>query len=228
MRRFLILFAIGISLLCGCSGENKGFGNIVGVVTVKDSGIKAVGVTVNLCGTDLYMSTIETTQTDKEGYFEFNNIPSAIYILRAYVDGEGQDTVHPVRISNGKTEKVDFDVDTVPFEQDEESTQWIELPAAGIAVQTKDVGKNTWESINLMCKNSIVGDYTDWRLPDKDELMILYSNKNNIGGFAADKYWSRDSYYTVDFANGTLNGIGGYNKYSYRGRCVRTISSGNN
>ena len=29
-----------------------------------------------------------------------------------------------------------------------------------------------------------------WRLPTKDELNILYENKDKIGGFASNNYWS--------------------------------------
>ena len=28
-----------------------------------------------------------------------------------------------------------------------------------------------------------------WRLPTKDELNILYQNKDKVGGFASDSYW---------------------------------------
>jgi len=34
------------------------------------------------------------------------------------------------------------------------------------------------------------GGYTDWYLPSKDELKILYINRDEIGGFARDYYWS--------------------------------------
>ena len=34
------------------------------------------------------------------------------------------------------------------------------------------------------------GGYTDWFLPSKDELNKLYLNRNTIGGFANNFYWS--------------------------------------
>ena len=33
-----------------------------------------------------------------------------------------------------------------------------------------------------------------WRLPTKEELNILYQNKDKIGGFAYDYYWSSTEY----------------------------------
>ena len=34
----------------------------------------------------------------------------------------------------------------------------------------------------------------DWRLPTKDELNVMYKNKNRIGGFADNYYWSSTEY----------------------------------
>ena len=34
------------------------------------------------------------------------------------------------------------------------------------------------------------GGYTDWYLPSKDELNLLYENKTAIGGFSDNNYWS--------------------------------------
>jgi hypothetical protein len=41
------------------------------------------------------------------------------------------------------------------------------------------------------------GGYTDWFLPSKDELNILYVNKLAIGGFENRRYWSSSEF--VDF-----------------------------
>ena len=121
--------------------------------------------------------------------------------------------------------------------------QWIDLPSAGISVHTKDIGSGDWNSVNAMCENSIVGDKADWRLPTKDELMMLYNEKTYIGGFSGSLlsdnqycYWSStksnttnvDWYYCIDFKDGNMVSIGeltgnSYRKY-YLGRCVRTLN----
>ena len=80
-----------------------------------------------------------------------------------------------------------------------------------------------------MCKNSTLGGYTDWRLPTSDELMVLYTNRDKIGGFKDEIYWSSSIYstrypeyhYTVNFYNGNLKD---YNSGSYRIRAVRTLT----
>ena len=44
----------------------------------------------------------------------------------------------------------------------------------------------TWRDAKIACAKLGNG----WRLPNKDELNILYKNKNDIGGFSDDCYWS--------------------------------------
>jgi hypothetical protein len=41
-----------------------------------------------------------------------------------------------------------------------------------------------------ICGDLVLNGYSDWYLPSKDELAVIYSNKGLIGGFAAAAYWS--------------------------------------
>ncbi|GHT48645.1 hypothetical protein AGMMS49982_00320 [Bacteroidia bacterium] len=101
----------------------------------------------------------------------------------------------------------------------------VSLIAAGLMIQKTDIGTNNWSSINSLCENSIVAGYTDWRLPTKDELATMYSEKNTIGGFTTDWYWTSESYSNASwgqsFSNGTQNLVN--SSSTYRGRCVRTL-----
>ena len=70
-------------------------------------------------------------------------------------------------------------------------------------VYPKDLGRKSWNKANKACAN--LGD--GWRLPTKEELNIIYENKNVVGGFADVNYWSStedDNYYAwnQDFFNG--------------------------
>jgi hypothetical protein len=50
-----------------------------------------------------------------------------------------------------------------------------------------------------ICGDLVLNGYSDWYLPSRDELSMLYSNKAFIGGFAAAYYWS-SSEFNNDFA----------------------------
>lgn len=106
----------------------------------------------------------------------------------------------------------------------------------GIAVQKQDLGKGNWNTVNNMCKASRVGGFSDWRLPTISELAILYTHRNEIGGFTTSYYWSSSPYgtetssHTLDgymshwqvyFSNGT-NYREDYDDQAYV-RAVRTI-----
>lgn len=100
-----------------------------------------------------------------------------------------------------------------------------ELPAAGLMVQTEDRGCVDWASAKLLCENSTVAGYNDWRLPTKEELAALFDNKEQIGGFEEEGYWSSSNYgsyyYYVDFSNGIAQRAFSNNDHYYV-RAVRT------
>lgn len=108
-----------------------------------------------------------------------------------------------------------------------------ELPAAHLMVQLEDLGRVGWSSAYQLCESSIVAGYNDWRLPTKEELMTLYSNREYIGGFNTDPsqgvYWSSslntttNTYYVVHFNMGLL-GQASSNYASFNVRAVRTLN----
>lgn len=50
--------------------------------------------------------------------------------------------------------------------------------------------KYTWDEAKKTCKELKENGYSDWRLPSKDELNHLYTNRSAVGGFAGVSYWS--------------------------------------
>ena len=53
-----------------------------------------------------------------------------------------------------------------------------------------DLGRMNWHEAKIACKK--LG--TEWRLPTKDELNMLYENMEEIGDFASYYYWSSTAY----------------------------------
>lgn len=85
-----------------------------------------------------------------------------------------------------------------------------------------------------LCDNLVIDTYSDWYLPSKDELALMYKNigqgaaapLTNVGIFSAHNYWSSSEYddnfvWHQDFSNGIQNT---YDKYgSYFVRAIRSF-----
>jgi hypothetical protein len=79
-----------------------------------------------------------------------------------------------------------------------------------------------------MCADLQKGGYSDWYLPSKEELSLMYSNLHQagLGGFAADFYWSSSEFYNLNawglFFN---NGNQDYDdkNYCFRVRAARAF-----
>ena len=53
-------------------------------------------------------------------------------------------------------------------------------------VYPEELGQYTWKNAKKVCED--LGD--GWRLPTREELHLMWVNKDSIGSFAADYYWS--------------------------------------
>ena len=90
-------------------------------------------------------------------------------------------------------------------------------------VYPKDLGEHNWEDAKKVCED--LGD--GWRLPTREELHLMWVNRESIGGFAAAYYWSSieyNSYYAWNqyFFNGYQSNIFKY--YTFYVRPVRALS----
>ena len=72
-----------------------------------------------------------------------------------------------------------------------ENPYYIVLPAVGLMVQRADLGYGncSWETAEALCGGSDCAGYTDWRLPTKDEMMVIYNNKKLIGKIISREYY---------------------------------------
>ncbi len=76
---------------------------------------------------------------------------------------------------------------------------------------------NAKDIVSINANHSTAGKlFTDWRVPTKSELSLMYGQKNRIGGFANSQYWSSNdgsSAYTwyYDFST-VATGAGSFSK----------------
>lgn len=103
------------------------------------------------------------------------------------------------------------------------ATATIKLKDCGLEVRTADepVSLNWYDA---KAKGESFGE--GWRMPTKPELDCLYKNKEKIGGFNRDYYWSSErvgdwNVWVQSFSNGRQFGYSGSN--SAKLRVVRTL-----
>ena len=95
-------------------------------------------------------------------------------------------------------------------------------PAMSFEVYPTDLGEMKWDEAKKACAD--LGD--GWRLPTKIELIVMYQNQDELGGFANGYYWSSTESddgdaWKQDFSNGSQFD-GSKNLYLYV-RAVRDI-----
>lgn len=75
-----------------------------------------------------------------------------------------------------------------------------------------------------LCYDLVLGGYSDWYLPSKEELNKIYLNKNLIGGFnSTAHYWSSTEYNSSEAFKQTFSNGYQYNYYKNTDNCVRAI-----
>ncbi len=90
-----------------------------------------------------------------------------------------------------------------------------------------ELGCTTAGTAADICANLTLGGYSDWFLPSKDELNLMYlkigqgntSTSGNVGGFVDNYYWSSTEYdyysaWNQSFTNGSQGYINKYNPYN--------------
>jgi len=111
--------------------------------------------------------------------------------------------------------------------------------SSGLIWQDDNSSKNligNWSTAITTCENLILGGYTDWRLPNFNELnsitsktSIFKSIKSTFINIADERYWSSTTMinstgtaWTVNFSLNSPMTFGGSNKNDgYNIRCVR-------
>ena len=75
--------------------------------------------------------------------------------------------------------------------------------------------KMTWRDAKIACSN--LGD--GWHLPSKDELDILYENKNKVPNITNDDYWSSSEF----SSSSNLYGVRAWNQFFSDGQMINSL-----
>lgn len=83
----------------------------------------------------------------------------------------------------------------------------------------------TWAGAKTAAAAQTFAGHTDWRVPTKDQLQMIYRAQEAVGGFQRGWYWSSEEYFNncawcQNFGNGIRNGDFKYG--TNRVRCVRS------
>jgi hypothetical protein len=116
------------------------------------------------------------------------------------------------------------------IEEYSSNTDYEYIIGAPIKIDNLEVAQHDFP--NLMKWNDAIKACTalgkGWRLPNKDELIILYQNIDKIGGFMKEEYWSSTEY-DDDIGGAWYHGFGNGNQFgsskdnTFYIRAVRTI-----
>jgi hypothetical protein len=135
-------------------------------------------------------------------------ITDVTYYVRAYVtNNKGTVYGESVRFTPGASQDV------------------VVLHGANLMVLRQDLGTaSNYSTARSLCGGTKSG-YSDWRLPTAAELSTLYTQRDAIGGFKSDWYWSSTSCGSYDYTQINFSNNGGTGCYSDKAnvRCVRTL-----
>jgi hypothetical protein len=190
--------------------------------TLEDAGVTKVVVT-------------KTSSTQFEKQVSIIGLSQTIYYVRAYAkSSEGVSYGAMAKLATSEY----LDYTQLPTFRHENSTYRV--------APEFDVERIDWYQATSLCENLVYGGYSDWLVPTKAELITMYVNRAEIGGFmdeyvsiattyghsywsstsdSSDRYawllyWSSGNPYEHDKDNSSDCSF--YSKcYLYRVRCVR-------
>ena len=112
---------------------------------------------------------------------------------------------------------------------EEKSFQTTQIPTFEYGGFTYWVAPDPGYNINhinalLYCNGLSLYGFSDWEMPDKAQMLVMYANKESIGDWPSGKYyyWTNtncysDSYYNINIENGNVNYSSETSTYSYNG-----------
>lgn len=231
MKKYLVISIAAICLFfASCRLTNNDFNTetkYFGYVTTSDG--EPIDNIKVLVYNESYNEQHYKTKTDSTGYFEtIITLEETTSGCKLMLDGGGSHIKYLELKGSGRDE---YNYGTIKLYNSQlESLPQISYMGKTYYIYPTLNGKVNWESALTACQN-LEQNYEcdDWQLPSEGVLEEMYVNKDSIGGFLEEKYWSKEAspdgkrFYYMDFATGeylfTEN-----NDTRFRVRPVRTNS----
>ena len=142
----------------------------------------------------------------------------------AYIDSTGKHGL--IAAPSDQSDGIQWDNDTFPNARVTGATGTaIGNGQANTTAIVKAQGPGSYAA--KLCDDLVLGGYSDWYLPSKDELNQLYLNETIVGGFAYDGYWSSSEFFNLtawgQYFSSTLLQGSDLKSDSQAVRCVRAF-----
>ena len=239
LKSFFILILFGFLVIASCTKENKNnITEYIGTV-VEGSEMKPLpNVKVSVTNGE---RVLVSTYTDGDGAFSILvNFLKTTEGDSLLFDGS-PDLPYQKKLALKEPGKELYDYRAIVlYNKNENELKTFQFAGTTYYVHP-EVGKMNWQSAVDFCEGLTYFGYSDWFLPDKNELNAMYVYRNTIGGFVTSYsnnynecyYWSSTTtydysynYWYLDFRTGEQKSEKDqYNSY-YRVRPVRKDSGG--
>lgn len=191
-----LMFAFVLTMSSGCKKEKNTITEYIGMVVEENTMSPLSNIKVSVTdGTRVVASTM----TDETGSFSFSvnfekvtendsllldGSPFLPYQKRFALKGMGQEQ---------------YNYGTLILGNELKTFQY----AGAMYYVHPEIGEMTWEDAMVFCENLTYSGYSDWFLPNKDELNAMFLYKDDIGGFVTShyqncRYWSSTTTYYYD------------------------------
>ncbi len=163
------------------------------------------------------------------GDFYFSVDGKVNYVLNNNTNKELLDRLAKLEKELERTKKSTFKAPKKTYIPGSISNVWIDK-STGLMWQDNKEAKTiytNWEGTEIYCQNLSLAGYSDWHLPNIDELKDLYNKIFYLENVAGNDYWSSSTYvnyianaWYVNFVSGRSSYYSNKNSIKYV-RCVR-------
>ncbi len=190
-----LMFTFVLMMSSGCKKEKNTITEYIGTVVEENTMSPLSNIMVSV--TD-GIRVVASTMTDETGSFSFSvNFEKVTESDSLLLDGSPFLPYQKKFALKGMGQE-QYNYGTLILGNELKTFQY----AGAMYYVHPEIGEMTWEAAMAFCENLTYAGYSDWFLPDKDELNAMYVYNDDIGGFVTynhqGSYWSSTTTYYFD------------------------------